>query len=379
LKKTITSDILIIGGGLAGLTNAIHLSKMGFRVIVFERHAFPRHKVCGEYISNEILPYLRFLGLDPFDYGASAINRFLLSTPNGKVLSASLPLGGFGISRYTLDEQLCKLLTAKGGQIKIAQVAEVAFKDEHFELLTQKGERYEAPVAIGAFGKRSSLDVNLQRPFIQRKAPFLAVKRHYAGDFPEDLVALHNFEGGYCGVSKVEGGRINVCYLASYKAFKPYKNIEQFERQVVRQNPHLDLVFEDFEPLFPKPLSISQVSFASKSLVDRHLLMSGDAAGMIHPLCGNGMGMAISSAYLLAPLIADFLNGKSAGNRVVLEERYQKQWKKTFGKRLAAGHFFSNVFNSDKLFEYSIAALSLFPMILPFFIRQTHGEPLSVP
>ena len=331
MKSAISTDILIIGGGLAGLANAIHLSKLGFKVIVFERHSFPRHKVCGEYISNEVLPYLRFLGLDPFELGATAIKRFQLSTPNGKLLKASLPLGGFGISRYTLDEQLCQLLGANGGQIKIAQVAEVVFKGQHFELLTQKGDRYEAPVAIGAFGKRSSLDVNLQRPFIQQKAPFLAVKRHYAGDFPDDLVALHNFKGGYCGVSKVEDDRINVCYLASYKAFKPHKNIAQFERQVVRQNPHLGFVFDHFEPLFPKPLSISQVSFAAKSLVDKHMLMSGDAAGMIHPLCGNGMGMAISSAYLLAPLVAHFLDGKlqlkSCPGRTIPKAVEKSFWK----------------------------------------------------
>ena len=73
---------------------------------------------------------------------------------------------------------------------------------------------------IGAYGKRSSLDIKLNRQFIKRKSPYLAVKIHVKGDFPDDVVALHNFEGGYCGVSKVENDSINLCYITNYDAFK---------------------------------------------------------------------------------------------------------------------------------------------------------------
>ena len=96
-------DVIIIGGGLAGLCNAIHLSKLGKKVLLIEKNEYPKHKVCGEYISNEVLPYLDFLEVNPFDSGAVRINNFQLSTTKSNIISAKLPLGGFGISRYTLD------------------------------------------------------------------------------------------------------------------------------------------------------------------------------------------------------------------------------------------------------------------------------------
>ena len=100
------ADVIIIGGGLAGLTSAIHLSKFGLKVIVIEKSDYPQHKVCGEYISNEVLPYLAWLNINIEDLSPSHISNFQFTSVNGKQLNTKLPLGGFGISRYTLDEFL---------------------------------------------------------------------------------------------------------------------------------------------------------------------------------------------------------------------------------------------------------------------------------
>src|SRR4051812_41024591 len=100
------SDILIIGGGLAGLTAALHLQKAGLNVVLIEKNAYPNHKVCGEYISNEVLPYLKWLGVDVESLNPTHINKLHLTTQSGKSTYATLPLGGFGISRYTLDNYL---------------------------------------------------------------------------------------------------------------------------------------------------------------------------------------------------------------------------------------------------------------------------------
>ena len=68
-------DVIIIGGGLAGLTSAIHLSKANHSVLLIEKNEYPKHKVCGEYVSNEVLPYLDFLGFNPFEFGAKRISK----------------------------------------------------------------------------------------------------------------------------------------------------------------------------------------------------------------------------------------------------------------------------------------------------------------
>ena len=99
-------NVVIVGGGLAGLTSALHLTQSGLRVTLIEKNPYPRHKVCGEYISNEVLPYLDYLGVDPFKFGAKKIDNFELSAVQGKSVFAELPLGGFSISRFQLDHLL---------------------------------------------------------------------------------------------------------------------------------------------------------------------------------------------------------------------------------------------------------------------------------
>ena len=93
-------DVLLIGGGLAGLAAALDLAGRGHRWRVVERKQYPFHRVCGEYVSNEVLPYLRRLGADPAALDPAAIEQFLLSSPGGRPLTSPLDLGGFGVSRY---------------------------------------------------------------------------------------------------------------------------------------------------------------------------------------------------------------------------------------------------------------------------------------
>ena len=372
-------QVIIVGGGLAGLTNAIHLSKNGVSVVLIEKNEYPKHKVCGEYISKEVLPYLTYLGIEPFDAGAVDISRFELSTPKGKTIKTNLPLGGFGISRFLLDNMMYELAVKNGVEVIKGVVSSIAFNEieDRFEVECRSGAKLKAPLVIGAYGKRSNLDVSLNRTFIKQKSPYLGVKSHYEGDFPSDLVALHNFEGGYCGVSKVENDRINICYLASFKTFKKYKTIDNFQEEVLYKNPHLREILMNSRSLFEQPLTISQVSFLPKPTVEGHILMSGDSAGMIHPLCGNGMGMAIHSGLILSEAILRYLNEK-VGNRNTLEKEYKKIWNRTFRKRLLAGRLFNSFFGNDKVLEIGLNTLTYAPSLLPFIIKQTHGDPLTV-
>ena len=206
----VNNDVVIIGGGLAGLTAGIHLSKIGIPVTIIEKNDYPKHKVCGEFISNEVLPYLEKLGINIDSLQPAHIYKTELSTHSGKKIKAKLPLGGFGVSRYKLDAYLANKVIELGGEIVFETVKTVDFSEDVFTISTQSGAIFQSKVALGAFGKRSNLDIELNRKFIQQKSPWLGVKAHYSGDFPNDLVGLHNFEGGYCGISKVEDNAINI-------------------------------------------------------------------------------------------------------------------------------------------------------------------------
>jgi flavin-dependent dehydrogenase len=371
------TTIAIIGGGLAGLTAAIHLSKIGLKVVLIEKNEYPKHKVCGEYISNEVLPYLSWLSLDITELNASVISKLEFSIVNGELIQCDLPLGGFGISRFAFDEFLYKKAIQSGCEVIQETVENIVFENDLFTITTSSGRVLNSEIVIGAFGKRSNIDQKLNRDFIQKKSHWLAVKSHYSGEFPDDVVGLHNFDGGYCGVSKVEKNIINICYLASYQTFKKYKNIEEYQDQVVSQNPHLKLILKKAKPLFDKPLTISQISFDKKASVENHILMIGDTAGLIHPLCGNGMAMAIHSAKIVSKLVGKFYN-KEIKSRNELEKQYIQEWNFNFKKRLRMGRFLAFLLQKQKIAAILTKILIKFPSIMSVIISRTHGKPISI-
>ncbi len=375
MKSPTTFDVVIVGGGLAGLTSAIHLSQFNTQVLLIEKNEYPKHKVCGEYISNEVLPYLNSLGIDPIKNGAKEISKVELTTVKSNQIHGELPLGGFGMSRYCIDELLANKALKNGVTILQDSVENIHYEQNSLRVTTKSKQNFTSKVVIGAFGKRSNLDVKMNRKFIQKKSPYLAVKTHVQGDFPEDHVALHNFKGGYCGVSKVENDSINLCYIVSFSAFKKYKSIQEFQEAVVYQNTYLNQVFKESKPVFEKPLTISQVSFETKSPVEDHIIMCGDTAGMIHPLCGNGMGMAISSAKIASEEILRFLNNEIS--RSELEKNYLRNWNKEFKARLRVGHFIAWLFRNQFISEVAHSILKRVPSLLPKIIRLTHGKPLN--
>jgi flavin-dependent dehydrogenase len=369
-------EIAIVGGGLAGLVNAIDLSQRGHSVVLFEQNTFPKHKVCGEFVSNEIRPYLERLGAFPDEFNVAEIDRLEISDLSGKVIGTDLDLGGFGISRFAFDDHLARVAEKCGARILTNErVKSIAFDAGYHFLESRNGVKVRAKVVIGAFGKRSNLDRLMDRSFMQKRTSYVGVKCHYEADFQENLVQLHNFEGGYCGLSRVETGAVNLCFLVDQKVLEQYSGIEEMEQKHLAQNPHLKEFFEKSSPIFKSPLVISQVNFDSKPVVEDHVLMSGDAAGLIHPFCGNGMAMAIHSAQICSGMVHDFLSGKIS--RSEMEGSYAKAWNKEFGARLKFGRKASRLFGKPRLTGAALGLMSTFPPLLNRASQMAHGKPIE--
>lgn len=367
-------DVFIIGGGLGGLTAALDLAQRGYRVAVAERKHYPFHKVCGEYISNEVLSYLRRLDADPAPLQPAQLTRFLLSSPQGRTLQVPLDLGGFGVSRYTLDHFLYERALAQGVMFyqgaTVTDVALDAATDQHHVTLTD-GRRFTARVVLGAYGKRANLDRQLQRDFFRQRSPYLGVKYHLRLDYPRDVIALHNFADGYAGISAIEDDKFCFCYLTTRHNLRQHGTIPELERQVLARNPHLRRILAGAEVLYPQPEVINEISFAPKRCVEQHVLLCGDAAGLITPLCGNGMAMAIHGAFLAAGAIHPFLQGRTT--RATLEAGYQRAWQAQFGGRLRVGRVVQRLFGRPVLSEAVVGGLRYWPGAVQLLMRHTHG------
>ncbi|HEX8327935.1 MAG TPA: FAD-dependent oxidoreductase [Hymenobacter sp.] len=370
-------DILLIGGGLAGLAAALDLAGRGYQVTVVERKHYPFHKVCGEYVSNEVLPYLRRLQADPAQLAPAAITQFLLSSPGGRTLASPLDLGGFGVSRYALDDFLYQQAVARGVVFHLkSTVTDVAFEpraNQHRVTLAD-GRTLSARVVLGTYGKRANLDRQLQRGFFARRSPYLGVKYHLRlPGFPRDVIALHNFADGYAGISAIEGDKLCFCYLTTRDNLRQHGTIAAMEHAVLMQNPHLREILDAAEVLYPQPEVINEISFAPKQPVEQHILMCGDAAGLITPLCGNGMAMALHGAALAAEATHGFLSDKNS--RATMESAYSRNWNAQFGARLRVGRAVQRLFGGPVLSEAVVATLRHWPGAVRTLMRQTHGQP----
>ena len=135
----------------------------------------------------------------------------------------------------------------------------------------------------------------------------------------------------------------------------------------------LKAIFSTSTFLYKEPLSISQVSFSKKNRVENHLLMLGDSAGMITPLCGNGMSMALHSSKLAIEVIENYLMQKIS--RIEMEQQYEDAWKKNFAKRLFIGRNVQRFFGGEFSTATFLKILSTFPALADKLISATHGSP----
>lgn len=144
------------------------------------------------------------------------------------------------------------------------------------------------------------------------------------------------------------------------------------EENILYKNPFLQKIFTEAEFIFKEPATISQISFDKKSPVENHILMLGDAAGLITPLCGNGMSIAFHSAKIAFGNIDLFLNEKIS--RQKMEREYSKEWKRNFAKQLSNGRIIQYFFGKEKLTDLFIKTLKYFPSFINQLIKSTHGE-----
>jgi flavin-dependent dehydrogenase len=283
-------DAAVIGAGPAGSAAAIELARAGAKVLLLEKSAFPRHKVCGEFLSPEVATVLKDLGCAELLEDALRIECARVHTASQRNLGFPLDPCGHSLSRFTLDMRLVAHAVRLGATFQ--PNTNVAAHDV-----------LPARLAIPAWGRRIRENIT---------GGFFGFKAHFIGDYPRQ-VDLHFFRGGYVGISPVENGRINVCALVEKQLLR---DAERIARQVVGRTPRQEWPF-----LFTGPLHPGWQGGSG--------LAAGDAAAFLDPFTGDGISLALRSGRLAARAALALLSSSSGA-----EVEYQTQLR-----RMCRGQF----------------------------------------
>lgn len=372
-------DVAIIGGGLAGNRAAIQLADAGYSVVLCEAGSYPQHKVCGEFMSAGCRQLLKDVRVDLDAVGAASIRKTLITAPNGVCWQDDLPDAAIGISRFQLDTMLSAQAMLSGVDVrertKITDVQGTLA--DGFTLQTQQRETMQARVVIGAYGKRSNLDRALKRSFLRTRQPFIGMKQHARGLYIPNAVELHIVPGGYCGISHIEDGLTNICMLVREDTFREHGRGDQarFVAWMMTQNSALADRLSRAELQFDRWLSIAQVPFMPKALVEDDVLMVGDAAGMISPLTGDGMEMALSAGKIAADCVDSYFAQSLTPADLIA--RYEAEWQTTFTQRVRIGRFLQFVMLRAQLLGWGLRLINAIPQLGTYFIHQTRHVDLA--
>ena len=327
----------------------------------------------------------KFLALGP-----SEMTRTRLTTARGQELNLPLPATGYGLSRRKLDAFLFDHAKSLGVDAHDGvDVRSIDTSEDGKKELTLRpsgsAEEFNvrASVVIIAHGRRSRLDRKLNRPFFQKRSPYVAFKRHFSvrtAGFDEELpsleglVELHTFRGGYCGVSFAEDNIVNVCTifdqdlitLDRIDAEGVWSFLSQGRSPLARRLSTLEARDDD-------SLAIAQIPLTLKERSSQNILFVGDAAGMIAPLAGDGQAMAMESALMLANLLHEELP-------TIPFQRWNELWQKKYANRLRLGQWLQRAMIRPQIAVPSVHVLNALPSVgraLIGLTRSASRRPLS--
>jgi flavin-dependent dehydrogenase len=359
LKDAQQFDIVIAGAGPAGSSAAIHLARSGARVVLVEQKSFPRAKLCGEFISPECLTHFERLGVleSMLAGGATTLDKTVFYSRRGRNCEVpSIWFGGMalGLSRAEMDNRMLERARECGATIftETSVTGLIQQEEKVRGVAVRNGTgtfELRAPLVIDATGRARQLARHIQKKRDEQKLrdvprqrersrpQFVAFKAHLENTTVEaGSCEIYFYTGGYGGLSSVENGRSNLCFIVSSPDVRDLgSDVEALLKKLVMSNARAAETLKAARPA-SEWLSVALNGFGRQNPVPAPGLAAiGDAASFIDPFTGSGMLMALESGALVGKIVAAHLG--SLVNETTLDAistSYSVAYNRRFDARL---------------------------------------------
>jgi flavin-dependent dehydrogenase len=316
--------ITIVGGGLAGLTLGIGLRQHGVPVTIHEVGHYPRHRVCGEFISGRGLEILDALGLREkfLDAGATGARSSVFFSGNSKSPVRQLPSPALCLSRFVMDRLLADEFQKLGGELRTG----TRWQDDFSDGTVRASGRQLHPIENGW--------------------RWFGLKAHAQNVSPAADLEMHVFKNGYVGICKLAGGEVNVCGLFRRNgSVASQQNGFDLLRGKLGTILHERLARAEFDE--KSFCSVAGLSLKPQRASEKSEVCIGDALTMIPPVTGNGMSLAFESAQLAIEPLAAFSRGEISWAQA--RQKIARACDENFSRRLRWANWLQRFLLSSSL------------------------------
>jgi flavin-dependent dehydrogenase len=354
-------DLAVVGGGPAGTSAAITAARAGATVALFEAKEFPRHKVCGEFVSAESLGVLENLLHD------SPEGHRLLDAPpvidrtrlflGSRMIESAVEPAAVSIARHDLDAALWQAAQRSGADARANSEVSSVNGDCPFQVVSSSGT-CTAKALVIATGRWSQFTSDRVVPSGPK---WIGVKAHFRETNPPVSTDLYFFENGYCGVQPVGLDAVNACAMVRSDRASSLN-------EVFALHPLLARRAGKWTPLM-HPVSTAPLIYRRPQSTRGNMVLAGDAAAFIDPFVGDGISIALRSGRAAAECLHDHLSGEASLSGSIA--RYQQVYAQQFQPLLSAASKVRSLLSLPVAARAVAFELLRLPGVMPLVIRKT--------
>jgi menaquinone-9 beta-reductase len=351
-------DVIIVGAGPAGSACAITAAHLGAKVLLLEKDHFPRHKVCGEFVSSESLELLHGMLEDGRFQSCPPISSSRIFLDN-KTLTLPVSPAAQSIPRFDLDAALFQAAQRAGASASEDAAVREVQRSKTFHVVTAE-DAFTARVVVNATGRWSKLT----QFDVAGKDKWLGLKAHFREPAASQSVDLYFFPGGYCGVTPVGANSVNACAMVR-------ADVAHSLDEVFAKEPRLWQRSRLWQPLF-SAVTTSPLYFREPVTESDGMLLAGDAAGFIDPFAGDGISLALQSGTLAAEAITPFLRGACSLQQAL--RQYQADYRKRFAPAFRNAARLRSAIAAPKWIRRAVFTFAGMPGVGKMLVRRTRAR-----